>query len=406
MSDSGGRLRLRRLPLASAVALVAFAIAACTGDAGEPRPAAGSPAATGTTPSPSALPRSPAAPAPPREVSVVMSGDVLLHSGVWESARADAAARGRPGLDFRPMFAALEPVYSDADLAICHVETPLAEPDGPFSSYPIFSAPPQVVPGLKSAGIDACTTASNHSVDTGLEGLLRTLRTLDAHGIEHAGTAESRKDARRPELLDVAGVTVALLSYTYGTNGLPIPSEAPWSVPLIDTDRMLAMARRARAEGAEIVIVALHAGTEYTTAPNDQQLEVVDALTRSPHVDLVYGHHAHVPQPFDVVHGTWVAYGLGNLVAQRADKQGRHPPDHRLLPWFQAVRGSVEDIGRQPAGTFGYASAGSVEHAETVATGPQAEDGLADAGDGRPQRRPQGRRGVGIPQGSRRVQHP
>jgi poly-gamma-glutamate synthesis protein (capsule biosynthesis protein) len=221
-------------------------------------------------------------------------------------------------MDFRPMFAGLEPLYEGADLAICHLETPLSEPNGPFSSYPIFSVPPQVVRGLKSAGVDACTTASNHSVDRGLEGLLRTLRTLDAYGIEHAGTAESRKDARTPEILDVADVKVALLSYTYGTNGLPIPSEAPWSVPLIDADRILAMAHRARAQGAEIVIVALHVGTEYMTAPDEQQLEVVDALTRSPDVDLVYGHHAHVPQPFDVRHGTWVAYGLGNFVAQQS----------------------------------------------------------------------------------------
>jgi len=89
-------------------------------------------------------------------------------------------------------------------------------------------------------------------------------------------------------------------------------------VPLIDVDEILTMAHRARDQGAEIVMVALHVGSEYTTSPNEQQLEVVDALTRSPDIDLVYGHHAHVPQPFDVRHGNWVAYGLGNFVAQQS----------------------------------------------------------------------------------------
>jgi hypothetical protein len=257
------------------------------------------------------------APDPPRQLSVVMSGDVLVHNGVWESAEDFAAAEGNNGMDFAPMFASMKPVYESADLAICHLETPLADPDGPFLNYPIFSTPPQVVNGLKKAGIDACTTASNHSLDTGSEGLKRTLDTLDAKGVPHAGTARTRKESNTPLILDVAGVKVALLSYTYGTNGIPIPSGQPWSVPLIDADDIKYDARRARRDGAEVVIVALHHGTEYTTEPDSLQREVVDEITKSKAIDLVYGHHAHVPQPIDVVHGTWVAYGLGNFIAQQ-----------------------------------------------------------------------------------------
>jgi poly-gamma-glutamate capsule biosynthesis protein CapA/YwtB (metallophosphatase superfamily) len=256
-------------------------------------------------------------PEPPRRFSVVMSGDVLIHTGVWESAEADAAARGKDGMDFKPMFASMKPVYESADLAVCHLEVPLAEPDGPFLNYPIFSAPPQVINGLKKVGIDACTTASNHSLDTGFEGLERTLDTLDAKHVPHAGTAQTRKESKTPLILDVAGVKVALLSYTYGTNGIPIPSEAPWSVPLIDPKDIKRDARKARKDGAEVVIVALHHGTEYTTEPDSYQLDVVDKITKSKNIDLVYGHHAHVPQPIDVVNGTWVAYGLGNFVAQQ-----------------------------------------------------------------------------------------
>ena len=301
---------LRRRRLGAGLLACALVLAACSSDGDDAE-------STDDTPSSDA----PAEPDPqpqPRRFSVVMSGDVLIHTGVWESARDWAAARGKKGMDFAPMFASLRPVYEGADLAICHLEVPLAEPDGPFLNYPIFSAPPQVVNGLKKAGIDACTTASNHSLDTGWEGLKRTLDTLDAKGLSHAGTARTRKDSKTPLILDVAGVRVALLSYTYGTNGIPIPSAQPWSVPLIDAGQIKRDAHKARQRGAEVVIVALHHGTEYLTEPDSYQRDVIDKITRSKDIDLVYGHHAHVPQPVDVVHGTWVAYGLGNFIAQQS----------------------------------------------------------------------------------------
>jgi poly-gamma-glutamate capsule biosynthesis protein CapA/YwtB (metallophosphatase superfamily) len=295
---------------ATGLLILALGFAGCSSDDD-------SDGSSGSDPDPSTGEPTPE-PDPPRRFSVVMSGDVLIHTGVWESAEDYAAARGKPGMDFKPMFASMKPVYESADLAICHLEVPLAEPDGPFLNYPIFSAPPQVVDGLKKDGIDVCTTASNHSLDTGFEGLERTLDTLDDKGVPHAGTAQTRKESRTPLILDVAGVKVALLSYTYGTNGIPIPSDAPWSVPLIDPGDIKRDARKARKAGAEVVIVALHHGTEYTTEPDSYQLDVVDKITRSKAIDLVYGHHAHVPQPIDVVHGTWIAYGLGNFVAQQS----------------------------------------------------------------------------------------
>jgi len=271
-----------------------------------------------------------------------VSGDVLPHTAVWLSAGFDAAARGRDGYDFRPMFAALKPVYEGVDLAVCHLETPLARSRGPFLNYPVFSSPPQLLPALRWAGVDACTTASNHSVDQGFEGVARTLDHLDAAGIAHTGTARSRREARTPLLLDVAGVRVALLSYTYGTNGLPVDEDKPWSVNLIDVERMIADATRARRDGAEVVMVAVHDGLEYQVAPTDQQVAVFDALTEAPEIDLVYGHHSHVVQPFDVVNGEWVAYGLGNFVAKQLTTQ---PETYRgMTARFEFVE--------QPDGSF------------------------------------------------------
>ncbi|MBA3233256.1 MAG: CapA family protein [Propionibacteriales bacterium] len=248
----------------------------------------------------------------------MMNGDMLLHEGLWATAEIDAARTGRDRMDFRPLLRDMKSVISGADLAVCHMETPLAPAGGPFLGYPVFSAPPAIVPALKWAGYDACTTASNHSIDQGFDGLLRTLDDFDAAGVAHAGTVATRKESMQPLVLDVAGVDVALISATYGTNGIPLPIDQPWSVPLINVPRIDRMAARARTQGAEVVIVALHWGLEYMHGPTTDQLKVADQLTRSPDIDFIYGHHAHVVQPYDTVNGKWVAFGLGNAVAQQS----------------------------------------------------------------------------------------
>ena len=286
-----------------------------TGSAAKPTPSAE--AATEQTTEETTEPTTEATEPPPRSVSLLASGDVLLHSGTWETAQADAGRRGETGLDFGPMFADVAPAVRTADLAICHLETPLAPPGGPFASYPVFSVPPQVAPALRATGYDVCTTASNHSIDQGYDGLVRTLCTLDRVRIPHDGTARSAGERRRPLVVDVDGVRIALMSYTYGTNGIPLPTGQPWSVPLIDPEQIVADAAAARRNGAEVVVVALHFGSEYVTAPDEYQTDVVNRITRSPDIDLVYGHHAHTVQPIDRVHGTWVAYGLGNFIAQQ-----------------------------------------------------------------------------------------
>jgi Bacterial capsule synthesis protein PGA_cap len=245
-----------------------------------------------------------------RSVTLALTGDVLVHDNVWASARRSAGGRG---FDFRPMLADLRPRIAAADLALCHLETPLAPADGPFSSYPLFSTPPQVAGALRRLGYDGCTTASNHSVDQGFSGVTRTLDVLDDVGLAHTGTARSPAEAGRVVMLHRHGMSIAWLAATYGTNGMPV--EKPWSVELIDVDHLLAQARRARAAGADAVVVALHWGEQYSHGPSAFQRQVAERLTRSGLVDLVYGHHAHVVQPIRRVHGTWVVYGLGNLLA-------------------------------------------------------------------------------------------
>ena len=259
---------------------------------------------------------SPAEPPPdPRRITVALTGDVLIHDGVWQTAERDAARRGETLPDFGPMFAGIRSRIQAADLAICHLETPVSRPRGPYRNYPIFAAPPTVLDGLVATGYDACTTASNHSVDQDFTGLVRTIRALDRRGLAHTGTFATPKAAQRPLVMDVHGVKIGLISMAFGTNGLPVTK--PWSVNLIDVPKAIAQARAMHRAGVDIVMVAIHAGDEYSHVPSAQQVSVFRALARSRYVDLVYGHHSHVVEPVEKVAGKWVIYGLGNMVAEQ-----------------------------------------------------------------------------------------
>src|SRR4051794_13311722 len=249
-------------------------------------------------------------------VTLVMTGDVLLHPPLWDQARADAKAGGSASdFDFRPLLAGQKAIVSGADLALCHLETPLAPEGGPYHGYPSFTVPPEIGPALVATGYDACSTASNHSMDAGTSGIDRTLDTLDADGLRHTGSARSAAEARTVLTFDVRGTKVAMLSYAYGLNGRSNPAGEPWHVNLINPTRILADAKRAKAGGADVVVVALHWGPEYVHPPTAAPRPLAETLTASPDIALVYGHHAHVVQPVQKVHGKWVVYGLGNTVA-------------------------------------------------------------------------------------------
>lgn len=286
-------------------------------------PATDIPTSTGARQSTSSTPAvvtSPAlSPSPsvlPRTVTINYSGDLLWHNTLWAAAEIDARAAGNTGMDFVPQLAALTPYVSAADVAICHSEVPFAPVGGPFQNYPAFAAPPAIAKALPQIGWDICTTASNHSLDVGFTGLERTIAMHRENGILTSGTFATEEARGVPVVFTTAdGIRVAVVSSTYGTNGIPLPKDKPWSVNLMDTTDILAQAHRAR-QVADVVVVHMHAGTEYQSTPNKQQLDFAEAMTASPDVDLLVGQHAHVVQPITTVNGTWVAYGAGNLMAQ------------------------------------------------------------------------------------------
>ncbi|MFJ7266115.1 CapA family protein [Streptomyces sp. NPDC099050] len=268
------------------------------------------------------------APAPPagKAFTLVGTGDIIPYPSIIQRAADDSAAKG--GHDFRKILAGVKPVVSAADLAICHHEIPYGRPGGPYTGYPLFKAPHQLADALKDTGYDSCSTASNHTLDDGYDGLVRVLDHLDRVGIRHVGSARGPEEAKAPALLEAGGAKVAQLDYTYGTNGIPLPADKPWAVNLIDPARIIADARAARAAGANVVVLSVHWGSEWQTAPDKQQLELARTLTASraadglPDIDLILGTHNHVPQPYEKVNGTWVVYGMGDQVASfyEADK--------------------------------------------------------------------------------------
>jgi poly-gamma-glutamate synthesis protein (capsule biosynthesis protein) len=191
----------------------------------------------------------------------------------------------------------------------------LSETDDRLRSYPRFRAPGQLAADVADIGFDACTTASNHTMDHGADGVFETLGVLDAAGLRFTGSARSPEEERTSRVYDIGGVRVHHLAYTYWFNGLSVPDDMPWMSHEIDRDLILSDAADARAAGAEFVVVSLHWGEQYHHTPNSQQTDLGPALLASPDIDLIVGHHAHVVQQIDLIDGEWLVYGVGNLLS-------------------------------------------------------------------------------------------
>jgi poly-gamma-glutamate synthesis protein (capsule biosynthesis protein) len=251
-----------------------------------------------------------AGPATRVELTVAASGDFLIHTPVAAQALANGGGRR---YDFRPMFRSIGRRIAGADLALCHIETPLVP--GPVQGYPSFRTPPALARDVKAIGWDVCSTASNHSLDAGQYGIGTTLRALDRAGLRHAGSARSPAEAGRSTILEAKGVEVAFLSFTAVSNGQAVPHA--WSLEWANPGRILADAREARRRGADAVIVNLHWGTEFSHAISPSQATLAQRLTRSPAITAVVGQHVHVVQPIRWVHGKPVVFGEGNLVSNQ-----------------------------------------------------------------------------------------
>ena len=254
----------------------------------------------------------------PQVITFAFTGDVLSHTPLINQAKRTAIANSTAELqldyDFRPMFLDIKPLISGVDVAVCHLETPIA-PDGEeLSTYPFFGVPKEIVTAIADSGFDRCSTASNHTYDRGNDGIDATVNALLAAGLDESGMARTPEEIE-PRIFTVKGIKISHLSYTFSYNGLIMPDETQWRSAIINTQRILRDAQRARELGSQATIVSMHWGTEKDSNTNSMQTSIADELTASGLVDLIVGHHAHVVQPTNQVNGVWVMYGLGNVLS-------------------------------------------------------------------------------------------
>ena len=257
--------------------------------------------------------------AEPVELTLSFSGDLLMHGPVI--ARALELGGGER-YEFAPLFEEIKEYVEEPDLAFCHVEVPMTE--APPSGYPVFNSPPELAKDIAATGWDGCSTASNHTLDQGEEGVAATLEALDRAGVAHTGSADSPRAASRPLILEADGVEVAFLAYASDSNGIPVP--APHLLNLMDPVRIAEDARRAREAGADAVIVNLHWASEiapeYVTEPNKAQSELVAALVKEPAITAIVGQGPHVVQPIREVGGKTVVFSEGNLISNQGADAG------------------------------------------------------------------------------------
>lgn len=251
--------------------------------------------------------------------TITALGDILCHNTQYW----DAYIKASDTYDFSYVFENVKKYTSAGDVTIANLETSFA--DAPYSNYPTFNSPEQLATALKDIGVDIITTAGNHCLDKGFKGLSETIDVLDKNGIEHLGTYKTAEDQEKLFLKDINGAKVAFIDYTYGTNGIPIPSGKDFCVNLIDKTKIKAEIEKAKEVKADVIIACMHWGEEYHTTQTKTQEELADFLFQNG-VDIIIGNHPHVIEPFETKEVTmpdgtkkqcFVAYALGNFTADQ-----------------------------------------------------------------------------------------
>lgn len=270
----------------------------------------------------------------PITATLAVCGDIMSHSPQTNDAY-DAAT---DTYSYLPCFQYVKPWIEGADYAVANFETTLNGP--PYSGYPQFCAPDALAYDIKTIGFDLVTTANNHAMDKGFNGVVRTLDTLDQAGLAHVGgyrTQEEYDQSKGVVLADVGGISVAFLGYTYGTNGIPISAENDFCLNRFNTDYMDTCSTLdqeklkteldyAQSLEPDLIAVMIHWGIEYQTTQNEYQTQVADFLIANG-ADLILGSHSHVPQPMETrtvtledgsTRSAFVSYSLGNFVSNQS----------------------------------------------------------------------------------------
>lgn len=247
-----------------------------------------------------------------QNVRLIFAGDIMGHDSQI------AAANTHNGYNYDTCFALLKPYIEHADIAIANLEVTLAGP--PFKGYPQFSSPDELAGAIKKSGFDLLITANNHSLDRRKYGLERTIDVLDSMEIIRTGTFKtpSQRESEYPLIIEKNNIRLAVLNYTYGTNGIKIQS--PNIVNYIDKDIIKADLEKARSAEPDFIIVTIHWGLEYQRQENAGQRELAKFIAENG-ADAIIGSHPHVVQPIKHIKNkdkeALVVYSLGNFISNQ-----------------------------------------------------------------------------------------
>jgi poly-gamma-glutamate capsule biosynthesis protein CapA/YwtB (metallophosphatase superfamily) len=246
------------------------------------------------------------------QLSLGAIGDILIHDWVYEDAQSSS------GYDFKPMFKHVKGKLQRPDLLLANQETVLGGVEMGLTSYPTFNSPQEVGDALIDAGVDIVSTANNHSLDKGEKGILRSIEYYEKVGLPYVGFFKDKEDQERLRILHKNGVKLAFLSYSYGTNGIPVPKGKDFLVNLIDQDKMKTEIHKAKAL-ADVVVMSIHWGNEYQRIPTEEQ-QLLGQFLVDEGVDIIFGHHPHVLQPMQMVktkdqRNAFIVYSLGNFIS-------------------------------------------------------------------------------------------
>lgn len=261
------------------------------------------------------------APIPKQPTTIHMSviGDIMSHSTNFKNAY-DSSDKT---YDFSNTFSNISSYIQDADIAVGNLETTFAGSSRGYSGYPTFNTPEALGKNLKDLGIDVLSTANNHCMDKGYSGLVSTLDFLDKFGISHTGTYRSSEDQNTILIKDVNGIKIAFLAFTYGTNGITVPSDKSYAVNLIDKELIKNQIELAKKQEVDLICVNMHWGIEYKLTQNKTQEDLANFLFENG-VDLILGSHPHVLEPMEKRTVTledgstkdgFVIYSLGNFMS-------------------------------------------------------------------------------------------
>ena len=250
------------------------------------------------------------------KISLLFIGDIMGHDEqIWSAENRETHL-----YNYDDVFRYIKPVISEADIAIANFEVTLGGP--PYTGYPQFSSPSDLAVACKNAGIDYLVTANNHAADRGKKGIISTINKLDSIGIPHTGTFlnSACRDSLSPLIIHKNGISIALLNYTFSTNGIIVPE--PVIVNMLDKELITRDVNRAKEKKSDFIILFLHWGTEYDTIPSKTQTDLAEYF-QSIGVDMVIGSHPHVLQKMTRIRnaGTGnddiVVYSLGNFVSNQ-----------------------------------------------------------------------------------------